>query len=391
MAIVVGFAAVGVFIIGREEETSVTSESSESLESLPQKTILQGANINDPGQPLDPPGQGEIPRSPVTEGANPSARTTSPPVDRLWNPYRQPDLMQKWRSTAKLNGLLEQIKRLAIAQGLTTENLSIVVVDLNQLAIAQFNGDQKHYPASVAKLFWLVAFYSQVEQGLLSFEEYREDVDLMIRESDNNATSRIINALTGTTSNAIADKTIPRDFSSWRSRRECLNQFFSAGGYDINITQKTYPITDVEIMEPVGFDLKMRENPRSSDQPIRNFLSAYDAARLMVDLAYKQSVSLKSSEAMRQLLRRDLLNQDWQTPKSYFNPVQYFFGEGLPKNTVLYSKAGWTTQGRHEVAYVDAGESSYVLSVFGDDPAYGENQTFFPAIARLVHGAMVTP
>ncbi len=313
-------------------------------------------------------------------------------VQRIWNAwYNAQDPLLSYAFSADLQGIITEIQGLAQAENLPLEAMSVVLVDLNRQAIANYQPNILHYPASVPKLFWLVAFYAQVKQGLLNYADHAEDIALMVAQSDNNATSRIIDAITRTTQTQTS--ATPDNFNAWYAQREQLNSFFRAAGYgDLNITQKTYPITDVEIMEPIGFDRQMRENPEDPTKLIRNRLSAYQAARLMAEIALGDAVSPTANPEILRLLERDL-SQDWQSPKTYFNPVQHFFGEGLPPDTKLYSKAGWTSQGRHEVAYIESadGQQKYILSVFADHPAYSENETFFPAIAQLVHSKIKSP
>jgi hypothetical protein len=75
-----------------------------------------------------------------------------------------------------------------------------------------------------------------------------------------------------------------------------------------------------------------------------------------------------------------------------FNPVESFFGEGLPVGNTenIVSKAGWTSVSRQEVAFVKSkdGKTRYILAVFGDDVAYGKSKKIFPEIAGLVYGKM---
>ncbi|ANV85950.1 hypothetical protein AWQ21_15620 (plasmid) [Picosynechococcus sp. PCC 7003] len=370
IAIVVG----GVWLIRASlGPTQQTTESTETVETGSQEELPVPAPPDSAGNEV-----AAVPETLLVQ-----------PIWRAW--YNAQDPLRNYAPSAQLQGIITEIQGLAQAENLPPEAMSMVLVDLNRQAIASYRPDTFHYPASVPKLFWLVAFYAQVEQGLLNYAGYAEDVALMVEQSDNNATSRIIDAMTRTTQTQTS--ATPDNFGAWYTQRGQLNGFFQAAGYaGLNITQKTYPITDVEIMEPIGFDLKMRENPEDATKPIRNRLSAYQAARLMAEIAVGEGISPTDNSEILQLLARDL-SQDWQSPKTYFNPVQHFFGEGLPPDTKLYSKAGWTSQGRHEVAYIESadGQQKYVLSVFADHPAYSENETFFPAIAQLVHSKIKSP
>ncbi|MBV5262361.1 serine hydrolase [Synechococcus moorigangaii CMS01] len=371
--IIAAIAIGGGWLIYSLLVSSGNSASQSLDETTESDTISKSTLVEIPDNNLD-----RIPASlPVESGIWRSLYSTKDPLSSL-------------SISAELDKIVAEVQALAQAIGLPAETVSVVLVDLSNQAISTYQPDQFHYPASISKLFWLTAFYAQVEQGLLNLTDYETDIALMLQKSDNNATSRIVDAITHTTTSPLAESTIPQDYQTWLSRRMQLNTFFEAAGYEgINISQKTYPITDIEIMEPVGFDQQMREDLNNPTKPIRNRLTAYQAARLMTEIATGQSVSTKASQQMFQLLARDL-NQDWQSPKDYFNPVQYFFGEDLPKDARLYSKAGWTSQGRHEVAYIESsdGQQQYILSIFADHPAYGENQTFFPAAARLVYERM---
>ncbi|MEB3225928.1 MAG: serine hydrolase [Synechococcus sp.] len=356
-----------------------------------------------PDQRLISTPTGDSPEAPaIDQGTNPSptvdpnsplSPSSSPAIENWTTLYRDtPNPLATYGESPQLDNIVGEMQALAVAKNLPPEAMSIVLVDLNRKAIASYQPNEFHYPASVSKLFWLVAFYAQVTQGRLNAAEYGEDIALMVTQSDNNATSRIIDALTDTTTSPTPENTTPNNYQAWLAKRKQLNAFFEAADYgELDLTQKTYPITDIEIMEPVGFDLRMRQNPQDTSQPIRNRLTAYQGARLMTEIALDLAVSPEASQQMRQLLARDL-RQDWQSPQNYFNPVQHFFGEGLPQDTQLYSKAGWTSQGRHEVAYVTSadGQRRYVLSVFADDPAYADNETFFPAIAKLVQEKLVS-
>ncbi|AFY37095.1 hypothetical protein Lepto7376_0695 [[Leptolyngbya] sp. PCC 7376] len=305
-------------------------------------------------------------------------------IKKIWKYRYNVALLPDWKSTAELQSIVEGIKQLAKEDELPIEAMSVVLIDLNQQAIAYYQPNAPHYPASVAKLFWMVALYGQFQQGLLAEANFQDELGLMVRRSDNNATSQIVDAITRTEFRAKGSQ---EDYEAWYLQRLQLNQFFTQAGYqNLNITQKTYPIPDIEIEEPEGFDLQMRFNPANPKLPIRNQLTAWHAARLMYEIATAQAIAPDVSQKMLQFLRRDL-TQNWQRPTNYFNPIQDFFGAGLPADAQIYSKAGWTTQGRHEVAYITSadGKQQYILCIFAEQKDYAENQTFFPKVASYTY------
>jgi len=52
------------------------------------------------------------------------------------------------------------------------------------------------------------------------------------------------------------------------------------------------------------------------------------------------------------------------------------------------SKAGWTSDSRSEVAYINDGQVAYILAVFTQDAAYAQNWQIFPKISELVYQKM---
>lgn len=112
----------------------------------------------------------------------------------------------------------------------------------------------------------------------------------------------------------------------------------------------------------------------------------------MYEIVKGEAVAPEYQDAMLGLLRRDLGYWQSQPPNpEEFDPVRYLFGEKLPANQVqIYSKAGWTTNSRQEVAYIatNDGKARYILAIFGDDQAYGDSQKSFPQMSRLVFEQM---
>ena len=89
-------------------------------------------------------------------------------------------------------------------QKLESNQLAVTVIDLtrtNQWERASFRGEASIYPASVVKLFYLVAAHQWMEDGRLpDTPELRRAMRDMIVESYNEATHYIIDLLTATTS-----------------------------------------------------------------------------------------------------------------------------------------------------------------------------------------------
>lgn len=367
-----GFWLLGKLVLQEPEKQSETKQ-----ELNIEQEIQQPDGLSQDPQTLTRTPNSPVPKSP-------------PDSQRIWKYRYNVASLPTWSTSDRLERIIAEITQQAEAQGLPSQAMSVVLMDLNQGAIASHQARSLQYPASVAKLFWMTALFGQFNQGLLNEADFQNDLPAMISRSDNNATSRIIDEMTRT---QFQKQGSNEDYQAWLTKREQLNLFFNEAGYqDLNITQKTYPITDIEIFEPQGFDLEMRQNPVDANQPIRNQLSAWHAARLMSEIATQQAITPQASQKMLQLLQRDL-SQDWSTATiDYFNPVENFFGSGLPPETRFYSKAGWTSQGRHEVAFIATpdGNTQYIFCIFADNEAYASNTTFFPEIAQFVHDKMTT-
>jgi hypothetical protein len=65
--------------------------------------------------------------------------------------------------------------------------------------------------------------------------------------------------------------------------------------------------------------------------------------------------------------------------------VRGFFGEGLPGGARLWSKAGWTSETRHDAAYVELPEGpSFILVAFTTGAEMAANTRFLPELARRI-------
>jgi hypothetical protein len=295
----------------------------------------------------------------------------------------------------KLQPIVDRIVKYSTANKLPLDALSIALIDAKTGETAQYQGDVERYPASVVKMFWLVAAYQKIGQKELTEVSLRPAIEQMIFKSDNQGASQILDAVTQTTS---TPKNLPaNELAINQQQRQKVNDFFLQAGYskDINVSQKTFPIPQENIMEPKGFDQQLRGE--NIQKPIRNRITTNDAARLMYEIVSGKSIDPITSQKMTALLTRNTDPTFWkkQPPNPVdFNPVESFFGEGLPvgKTQNIVSKAGWTSASRQEVAFIQSkdGQTSYILAVFGDNAAYGKSKKIFPEIAAQVYKEMRT-
>ncbi|WP_293196756.1 MULTISPECIES: serine hydrolase [unclassified Microcoleus] len=284
----------------------------------------------------------------------------------------------------ELQGIVDEAVNIATSQGLPADKLSISLFDVSNPKNHTFAGYQNQtlrFPASVAKLFWMAAFYSAIEKGIITEREsaFKNDLEQMIRISNNDAASRILDKITDTKSGGRLGG---EELQTWLQKRTQINTFFQSAGYnDIRISTKNYPIYYLRQEGPVGRDLQLRGD---DSVPIRNQATTDQAGRLIYEIYTRQAVSSLASRKMAYLLTRDLDPKAWKNDPS--NSIKGFLGESLPTNIYFGSKVGYTSRSRSEAAFVRTldDRAIYILVVFADDVAYTKDETAFPAISRYV-------
>jgi beta-lactamase class A len=266
-----------------------------------------------------------------------------------------------------LDGVVKDTLQQFSDRGLKPEQLAVTVVDLkgtNKLARASYRGGERIYPASVVKLFYLLAAHQWMEEGKITdTEELRRAMKDMIVESSNDATGYIVDLLTETTS---GPELSAEELAKWQEKRNAVNRYLVAQGYtNINVNRK--PWGD----GPYG---RETQSIKVSAPDHRNWLTTDATARLMTEIVLGKAVSAKRSAEMRELLKRD--------PASTTDHQAAFTGVALPKGSKLWSKAGWTSQSRHDASYVELPDGrKFVLIVFTDGNA--NNAEIIPAVAKL--------
>lgn len=284
----------------------------------------------------------------------------------------------------ELQLIVDEAVNIAAGKQLPVEPLSITLIDVSNPQKHTFAGYQNQnlrFPASVAKLFWLAAFYSALEKGKIEKREssFTSDLEQMMRISNNDAASRILDQITDTKSGG---RLAGKDLETWLEKRRQINHFFQAAGYtNIMLSTKNYPIYYLRQEQPAGRDVQLRGDP---SQPIRNQVTTDQAARLIYEIYTRQAVSSTASRKMAYLLTRDLNPKAWKNDP--INPIKGFLGESLPPNIYFGSKVGYTSKSRTEAAFIRTldDRAIYILVVFADSPAYSKDEKIFPEISRYV-------
>ncbi|MEH1829077.1 MAG: serine hydrolase [Nostoc sp.] len=243
-----------------------------------------------------------------------------------------------------------------------------------------YRGVERIYPASVVKLFYLVAVNEWLEKGMSqTSKELERALRDMIVDSSNDATSLVVDILTGTTS---GPELPTGPFETWQYQRNIVNRYYQSLGWEemetINVCQKTWG--DGPYGRERAFVGELLEN--------RNMLTTNAIARLLHSIVGGVAVSSGRSQAMMALLKRPLNDL---SPDGEENQVTGFLGGGLPENAQIWSKAGWTSQVRHDAAYIELPEQRpYLLVVFTEGKAQAKSQAILPFVSKLVAEAIAS-
>ncbi|MBD2383951.1 serine hydrolase [Cylindrospermum sp. FACHB-282] len=245
-----------------------------------------------------------------------------------------------------------------------------------------YRGLERIYPASIVKLFYLVAVNEWLDKGMLQTSKELERAlgDMMI-DSSNDATSLVVDILSGTTS---GPELPAGPFETWKYQRQIVNRYYQSLGWEemetINVCQKTWG--DGPYGRERAFYGEMLDN--------RNMLSTNATARLLHSIVGGVAVSSVRSQSMMALLKRSV-NLD-ELPKDVEeDQVAGFLGGGLPENSQIWSKAGWTSQVRHDAAYIEIPDQRpYLLIVFTEGKAQAKSREILPFISKKVADAIAT-
>ena len=326
-----------------------------------------------PASPLVPP---EYPSEQGGSLPKLSADVTRESLEPTYNVTDAPDL----KPSGDLQAIVDELVKMAADKERPTDKLSITLIDVKSGEIAGYQQQELRFPASVLKLFWLVYTYAGLAQGILPDEAgFTVDLYRMIQQSSNDSASRIIDAVTGTKS---GEKLSGEAYENWKQRRLLLSDFFRKAGYEgIIVSQKTLSTSE----RPKGRDGQLWDD---SPEQIRNKISSEHAARLMYEIATGEAISPEYSQKMLTWLARDLSPDGKADTTRFggFNPIAGFFGQSLAEDIDFASKAGLSSSGRHEVAFVKTrdGKTAYILCILASDDTYSNDWGLFPQMSRLV-------
>lgn len=194
-------------------------------------------------------------------------------------------------------------------------------------------GDVLAYPASCVKLAYLVAAVHWCASQGRAPDCLDADVRPMIVDSDNVATGRVVDAVSGAPNReATAGTEPPAGFAEWLEQRRYTERLLDAYGLrgGMRLVNKTWPTNSGE--EPLGFEKV------SVALVGRNSMSPDASARLMLGIV-SGAIEPQGTAYMRGLLARE----HWGGHGT--------FGRGLPPGTRYEAKTGNAYDTQEEIAW----------------------------------------
>ena len=246
-----------------------------------------------------------------------------------------------------------------------------------------YRGFEQVYPASVVKLFYAVALQEWLESGMVppSDELTRTLRDALV-DSSNDATSLLVDVLSGTTS---GPELPPGPFEAWAKQRNIVNRYLKSFGWSefesINVNQKTWGDG------PFGRErMFVGENYDN-----RNMLTTEAIARMLHGIVGGVAVSAQRSQELMGYLQRDLNPEAIAQLDPDYNQITGFLGESLPVNAKQWSKAGWMSKVRLDSAYIELPDAlPYLVSVAIDSPLGDRDKSILPFVSSYLQTVMLT-
>jgi len=229
------------------------------------------------------------------------------------------------------------------------------------------------YPASIVKLVYAAAIEEWLQKDLLlDSAELRRALKDMIVDSSNDATSLVLDLLSGTTS---GPSLFGERWQAWQKQRLLINKWLHSLHWPeltrINCCQKTWGDG------PYGRDQDFYKEGYDN----RNSLNTLGTARILEAIMTNGFISPPACKRLRTLLSRSLdIRQRKEDPE---NQIDGFLGEGLPKGTRLWSKAGWMSQARHDAAWFCQPQGNpMLLVIFTQGKQQSNDTSLLPSLVK---------
>ena len=238
-----------------------------------------------------------------------------------------------------------------------------------------FNNNKSIYPASIVKLVYGLAIYKWIAQDKLIFNQQIDNaVYKMLQHSSNDATSFVVDILTGTSSGTSLEGGI---WENWKYQRQIINDWLRSINWNelkgFNCCQKTWED------EPYGREKDFYGNGNEN----RNIMTTEGTGRLFEEIM-KNINYVKENVNLKKHLSRNLKKEFYTSDPN--NQVEGFLGEGLPDYVPFWSKAGLMSKVRHDAAWWTNNDSSQtLLIVFGNNTEFVHDNSIFPIISKTIY------
>jgi beta-lactamase class A len=232
-----------------------------------------------------------------------------------------------------------------------------------------FRGEEKFYPASVPKMFYMAAVERQLEDGKVKYtKELDRGLRDMVVDSSNDATQYIVDVLTDTASGPEVPQ---KEFEKWQYKRNRMNRYFAAMGYrNININQKIY------CEDAYGIEQQSRNYAGQN----RNMLTTNATARAIAEIALGRLNTPARTDRMLNLLKRDPFSEIKDEDSQDHGFIGKMLRDNGRRDVMIWSKAGWTSRARHDVAFLRTADGrQFAIAVFTE--GHAKDRGLLPAIA----------
>jgi len=259
------------------------------------------------------------------------------------------------------------------------KNIAITWIRYNKQTPSPFKGygtgwnsNKNYYPASIVKIVYALATQSWIKKDLIiDSDELRRALYEMIANSNNDATSYILDLLTGTTSGPSLNE---KNFEAWKIQRKSINHWLEGLKWpemkNWNCSQKTW--NEGPFGREKDFYGKSNEN--------RNRMTTEGSARIFESLMTNEMIQEGENQHLKKLFQRSL--DPVSRKQDLENQVDGFLGEGLPLASKLWSKAGLMSEVRHDVAWWQTPNKNPMLAVvFTTGKELVKDQFLLPAIS----------
>lgn len=292
--------------------------------------------------------------------------------------YRPPVLIASPALKSFVNEAVQTLISSKRDKPFKNDEIAVTVIDLRdgvRFHWADYRGEEKIYPASVVKMFFMAALERQLEDKKVTMtKELERGLKDMIVDSSNEATQYILDVLTDTSSGAELP---PKQFAVWQHKRNRVNRWFASMGYtNINVNQKTF------CEDAYGIEQQSRAYKGQN----RNMITTNATARLMAEIVTGNMNTPERTGRMMNFMKRDPFAKTNDPDSQATGFTGKLLIDRKMTDAKLWSKAGWTSRARHDVAYIETADGlKFVIAIYTENHA--NDKDVIPTVAgRILDG-----